>query len=167
MVRREKNWMEQELEQSLRRVAAPQELWGRIQNPEQGRARSRTRLVAWAAVPALMFLTLWGSHPKTNPALQFQSSDPGQIQAWVKANTGLDVPLHAGNLVGAKRASAQAAEIAYQAGGHDLSLIVSGKAAPARHEASAISWTAGGQLYLLASAEPQYLKSCVVCHVGS
>lgn len=167
MVKREKNWMEQELEQSLRRVAAPKELWDRIENPQQGRARSRTRFMAWAAVPALMFLTLWGSHPKTNLALQFRSSDPAQIQAWVKTNTGLDVPLHAGNLVGANQVSARSAEIDYQVNGHDLALMVSRQNTAARHEASTVSWTAGGQVYLLASAEPQYLKSCVLCHVGS
>ena len=161
----QKQWMVEELEQSLRRVCAPEELWDRIQSPQHTRARVRTRFMAWAAVPMLMFVAVWGTHSRNNPSIQFHSSDPAEIRAWVNANAGLDVPLHAGNLAGAKVLSAQTAEIAYRVGGRDVSLLVS-KTADVQRNGRSVSWTTGGQTYLLACAEPQDFKACVMCHVG-
>jgi len=161
-----KQWIEQELEQSLRRVAAPQDLWDRIHSSQQPRIRVRTRFMAWATVPVVMLVALWGSHPRSNAAIQFRSSDPGEIRAWVRANADLDVPLHDGNLAGASIVSPRTVEIAYRTGGHEMSLFVSDAAAPVRAAVGTISWSAGGQAYLLACAEPQYLKSCALCHVG-
>ncbi len=161
-----KNWMEEELERSLRRVSAPQELWDRIQSPQHARASARTRFMAWAAVPMLMFVAVWGTHSRNNPATQLHSSDPAEIRAWVKANAGLDVPLHAGNLAGAKVVSARTAEIAYRVAGRDVSLLVSESPASVRRNGRAVSWMTGGQTYLLACAEPQDFKACVMCHVG-
>ena len=161
-----KQWMEEELERSLRRVSAPEELWDRIQSPQHVRARVRTRFMAWATVPVLMFAALWGSHSRNNPSVQFHSSDPAEIRAWVKANAGLDVPLHAGNLAGAKVVSARTAEIAYKVAGRDVSLLVSDARTSVRRNGRSVSWMSGGQTYLLACAEPQDFKACVMCHVG-
>ena len=160
-----KHWLEHELEQSLRRVSAPGELWDRMQSPQPARARVRTRFMTWATVPALMFVALWGSHSRNN-AIQFHSSDPAEIRAWVRANADLDVPLHDGNLAGASIVAPHTVKIAYYSGGHDMSLLVSKIPAPDRRIGTNISWMAGGQAYLLACAEPQYLKSCTLCHVG-
>jgi hypothetical protein len=160
-----KHWLEDELEQSLRRVSAPEELWDRVQSPQQAPTRVRTRFMAWASVPVVMFVALWGSHSRNNPAIQFRSSDPVEIQAWVRANTGLDVPLHGGYLAGAKLASTGTAEIAYRIAGHDATLRVSNAPASARRNRT-VSWTSAGQNYQLACAEPQDFKACVMCHVG-
>ncbi|HTS47482.1 MAG TPA: hypothetical protein VMH05_06035 [Bryobacteraceae bacterium] len=161
-----KQWIEEELERSLRRVSAPEELWDRVQSPQQARARLRTRFMAWAAVPMLMFVAVWGTHSRNNPAIQLHSSDPAEIRSWVKANTGLDVPLHAGNLAGAKVVSSHTAEIAYRVAGRDVSLVVSDARPSARRNGRSVSWMSGGQTYLLACAEPQDFKACVMCHVG-
>ncbi len=168
MVKREtdKRWIEQELERSLRQVSAPEELWERIQSPLPERARIRTRFMAWATVPVVMFVALLGSHPRSKPANQFDSHDPAEIRAWVQANTGLDVPLHDGNLAGANVISAHTARIAYRISGRNVSLLVSDAAPSVRRDTKSISWTAGGQTYLLACDEPQDLKTCVMCHVG-
>ncbi len=166
----QKRWIEQELEQSLRRVAAPEELWDRLQGPKPGPARVRTRFMAWAAVPLVMplvmLIAVFAPHTRNEPGLQFRSSDPAEIRAWVRANTSLDVPMHAGNLAGANAISPDGAEIAYRVGDRNMSLLVS--AGPVLPDKSPrhISWTAGGKTYLLACAEPRDLKACALCHVG-
>jgi hypothetical protein len=167
----QKQWIEQELERSLRRVAAPEELWDRVQHPGQEPAPVRTRFMAWATLPVVMLVALWAPHARNTGPLQFHSSDPAEIRAWVKTNTSLDVPLHAGNLAGANAVSAQMAEIAYRVDGRKVSLLVSNDmlaAGPVFRERNArrVSWTAGGKTYLLACAEPQDLKACALCHVG-
>lgn len=161
-----KHWLEQELEQSLRRVSAPQELWDRIQSPQQTPARVRTRFMAWATLPVVMFVAFWGAHSRNNPATQFRSSDPVEIQAWVRANTGLDVPLHSGHLAGAKLVSTGTAEISYRLAGHDATLLISNAPVAIRRNGASVSWTTAGLTYQLACAEPQDFKTCVMCHVG-
>ena len=161
----DRGWIERELEQSLRRVAAPGELWDRVHRAEHPRARSSSRFVAWATVPVLMVAALLGTHTRNNSAVQFRSSDPVEVRAWVRANAGIDVPLHDGNLAGARLLGPGAAVIAYRVQGRDLSLVVSSRRAVPPKGAS-ISWKTGGQAYLLACSEPQYLKSCTLCHVG-
>ena len=89
MPENDKKWLEQELESSLRRVAAPSELWDRIQGPERSHSHVRTRFMAWAAVPAVMFVTLWGSHSPNSPALPIRSADPAEVRALVKTNPSL------------------------------------------------------------------------------
>ena len=161
----DKQWLSAELERSLRRVSAPQELWDRIQSPQPEPPVVRTRFVAWAAVPMLMFAAVWGTHSRSNPAVQFHSSDPAQIRTWLRANAGLDVPLHAGNLAGARVVAPHRAEVAYRIGGREASLSVSDGPAPVQR-ARSVSWSANGRTYLLACAEPQDFKACVMCHVG-
>jgi hypothetical protein len=162
----QKQWMEQELERSLRRVAAPEELWDRLQHPGQQPARVRTRFMAWATVPVVMLVALWTPHARNTAPLQLHSSDPVEVQAWVRANTSLDVPLHAGNLAGANAVSAQTAEIEYRVDGRKMSLLVSSEPVFSERKVAHISWTAEGKTYLLACAEPQDLKACALCHVG-
>ena len=60
-----RKWIEQELERSLRRVSAPDELWDRIQSPQRSRVRVRTRFMALATVPVVMFvaLSIFCRHP--------------------------------------------------------------------------------------------------------
>ena len=101
MAENQNGWIERELEQSLRRVAAPEELWDRLQSPQPVRSRVQTRFMALATAPVVMLVALLGSHSANVPPVQFRSSDAREVQAWVKARTGLDVPMHAGNLAGA------------------------------------------------------------------
>lgn len=163
MAENQDRWIERELEQSLRRVAAPEELWNRLQSPQPVRSRVQTRFMALATVPVVMLVALLGSHSANVPSVQFHSNDAQEIQAWVKIRTGLDVPMHAGKLAGASVLSGGAAEIAYRGEGR-MTLMVSAGSATARN-ANVFSWTAGGLTYQLASAEQQDLKACALCHI--
>jgi hypothetical protein len=165
MAENQDRWIEQELERALRRVAAPEQLWDRIQSPEPVRSRVHTRFMALATVPMVMLVALIGSHTRNVPAVQFRSSDPAAIQAWVKSGTGLEVPMHAGKLAGASIVSARTAEIAYRGEGN-MTLLVSARAAQSPRNSNVFSWTANGLTYQLACAEQQDLKTCALCHIG-
>ena len=165
MAENQDRWIKQELERSLRRVAAPEQLWDRIQSPQLVRSRTQTRFMALATVPMVMLVALIGSHTRNVPAVQFRSSDPAAIQAWIKAGTGLDVPMHAGKLAGASIVSARTAEIAYRGEGN-MTLLVSTRTAQAPRNANMLTWTANGLTYQIACAEQQDMKACTMCHVG-
>lgn len=168
MAENQDRWIERELEQSLRRVAAPEELWDRLQSPQPVRSRVQTRFMALATVPVVMLVALIGSHSSNVPAVQFRSSNPVAVQAWVKAKTGLDVPMHEARLAGANVTSAGAAEIAYRGAG-SMTLLVSTEAATQPRSAgnpTVLSWSASGLTYQLACAEQQDLKACALCHIG-
>ena len=165
MAENQTQWIEQELERSLRRVAAPEQLWDRIQSPRAVRSRVHTRFMALATVPAMMLVALIGSHTRPVPAVQFRSSDPAAIQTWLKTSAGLDVPMHSGRLAGASVVSAGTAKIAYRGEGN-MTLLVSAQAALGARNSNRLSWTANGLTYQLACAEQQDLKACALCHVG-
>jgi len=165
MAENQDRWIERELEQSLRRVAAPEELWDRLQSPQPVRSRVQTRFMALATAPVVMLVALLGSHSANAPSVQFRSSDAREIQAWVKARTGLDVPMHAGNLAGASVLPGSAAEIAYRGAGN-MTLLVSLEAASTARNANVLSWSTRGLTFQLACAEQQDLKACALCHVG-
>ena len=163
MAENQDRWIERELERSLRRVAAPEELWDRLQSPQPVRSRVQTRFMALATVPVVMLVALLGSHSANVPAVQFRSNDAQAIEAWVKARTGLDVPMHSGKLAGASVVHGGVAEIAYRGEG-GMKLMVSAEPAFSRN-ANGFSWTTGGLVYQLSSAEQQDLKACALCHV--
>jgi hypothetical protein len=157
------DWMRTELELGLERVAAPPGLWDMVRLPRFERPRVHTsvnaaRMSACATFAALIVVALWGIHLRTD---ELRSTNPSEIRNWVQARTGIDVPLHAGNLVGA-RVKARGAEIAYRVGGHNISVLVSND----RDKRSAYSWVAGGQTYMLACSEPADLAACLLCHAG-
>jgi hypothetical protein len=165
----EQKWIEQELEQSLRRVAAPDALWDRLQRPEPARSRVQARFMALATVPVVMLVALLGLHTRSGPAVQFRSSDPVEVQAWVKSKTGLDVPMHGAKLAGASLVpggvSGAAVEITYRGDGAMKLMVSAGRAATGKIPAG-LQWTAGGLNYQLACADQQDLKACALCHVG-
>jgi hypothetical protein len=131
----------------------------------------------------------WGFHARgngltTNQAkLTLRCADPGQIRAWVKANTGIDIPLAVKppatvQLVSALsvKGDVPAAEVDYRVDGHDARLTVAkgglGQGGPAGHQfhggrSGQTSWTMRGQTYTLASADPAELRvACLLCHAG-
>lgn len=165
MAENQDRWIEQELERSLRRVNAPEQLWDRIQTPQPVRSRVHTRFMALATVPMVMLVALIGSHTRNVPVVQYRSNDPVAIQAWIKASTGLDVPMHAGRLAGASIVSARTAEIAYRGEGN-MTLLVSTQAPQAPRNSNRLSWTANGLTYQLACAEQHDMKACALCHIG-
>jgi hypothetical protein len=165
MAENQTQWIEQELERSLRRVAAPEQLWNCIQSPQPVRSRVQTRFMALATVPAVMLVALIGAHTRQVPAVQFRSSDPAAIQAWLRTSAGLEVPMHAGKLAGASVVSAGTAKIAYRGQGN-MTLLVSVQTGLGARNSSRLSWTANGLTYQLACAEQQDLKACALCHIG-
>src|SRR5260370_39130686 len=93
-------WIESVLTQNLDRVAAPEDLWDRIENrsltvavqTERSHIRDRVPVLSWAVVGAILVVVLvWGFRPRRD--LVIQSDSATQIREWVKANAGLDVPL--------------------------------------------------------------------------
>jgi hypothetical protein len=105
--------LDEELARHLRPVAAPEDLWSRMQGPHQGHAGAVIRWPVWAfaaAVAATIALFCFSLRSDTSSYLakfavgelargvedvQFRSADPKQIRAWVQANAGIDIPLPA------------------------------------------------------------------------
>ncbi|MBZ5610240.1 MAG: hypothetical protein LAP38_18410 [Acidobacteriia bacterium] len=164
-----KTGIEAVLEQRLARVSAPEELWDRVRYPRVERPSvhmsvNAARMSACATVAAAIMLLVWHFHTG-GAAVQFRSSDPGMVRAWVQANAGIDVPLHSGYLVGANVNHGRA-EIAYRVGGRDLSLLVSNSRGASLKNGANFAWAAGGQTYMLACTAPEDLKACALCHLG-
>ncbi len=144
-----KIWLEPLLTEHLGHVAAPQELWDRVQAPRPLAVRSsRRQIFVWAvAAAALLVVTaaaMWQFRlrPEAIAALalrrgagqlEFRSEEAGAIRAWVKERTGLVIPLLADppasiRLVGASVSDAgrtPTAEVVYRVGGRDAILLVS------------------------------------------
>ncbi len=181
--------LESDLEQGLRSVTAPPELWDRLQGAQIPQSRDRHRGLVWAmavtVVLAAVALSLVRS-PDEAAAIQILDSDsqnmafrcqnPAQLRAWVRANTGIDVPLRdapAGSiqLVGAN-AGAGRVEIAYRAGNHDAVLVVSradsGSANVPHNQPSGnvSSWVMDGERFTLACNNAADLQlACKLCHL--
>jgi hypothetical protein len=98
--------------------------------------------------------------------------NPAQLRAWVRAKTGLDLPLRADiQLIGARNVGGRV-EISYRAGNRDAMLLVSraetGSAnAPHSHMSGNVSsWVMAGQQFTLACADPAALQlACKLCHL--
>jgi hypothetical protein len=150
----ENDWIEKELARQLTPVRAPDSLWSRI---ESARRRSSPQ-AGWILWPAVAMMLLFASGdllweigkarasiaPLTEQDLEavadgsacdFKSSDPAQIERWVKARTSMNVNLSCGRpgnaqLVGARlirKRGAVIAAIAYQVGNDAATLLVSDK----------------------------------------
>jgi len=180
-------WIEKVLERKLDRVAAPEELWDRI-NPTQARMpvphRSTGILacvdfrkkLAWTLVAAMLVVVLvWGLRPRRDFVLRSESAT--QIREWVKANAGLDIPLLGNSsqvrLTGARLMRGDVA-IGCRVGNHEATLMVSRNRSSLQHgvqptkERSTVSWGMSGRLYTLASATPEDLRiACLLCHSSS
>jgi hypothetical protein len=119
------------------------------------------------------------------PEMEFRSADPAEMGAWVKTQTGLDIPWrnpsNSVRLIGAHVVTRGAAvEIVYRAGERKSALVVSKGGftlASDRHwgfnpelyrNLKTVSWVAGGQVYTLACAVPGDLQfACRICHAYS
>ena len=202
-----KEWIEPLLTQNLERVEAPPELWGRIQAPVSSLPQSTRRpafvWVLTAAVLVVMVAAVWKFHSRYDRTLsnevlaakelargseniQFRSEKAGEIQAWIKGRTDLDIPLlpepaASIRLVGASVAAWQpvpTAEVVYRVGDREEVLLVakadaklSGNAthrflSSGQYQGARVSsWLMRGQLCTLAcpiSQNPQ--TACLLCH---
>ena len=157
----------------LGRIAAPDALWARIQNPPRAGTRTSSSSLAWAAVAALLVVaSVWGIQPRHG--VDFRSGEPALVRAWVKKSTGLDVPFPkqtapSVQLIGAS-AKGPEAEIAFRVEHHDATLRISkAPAAEGSHRfLTNSSWTMHGQLYTIACADVVDSRvACVLCHTGA
>jgi hypothetical protein len=185
-------WLDAELQRGLRPVSAPAELWDRVQGkPLQApvpRATPSNRGLVWAlaGAVALAVVALSLVHsPDEALALQaladnsqqiaFRCQNPAQLRAWVRAQTGLDVPLRDARsasieLIGA-RADGGRVEIAYRASDRDAVLLVSradswaANGGHSRVSGNVSSWVTAGQRFTLASDNAADLQlACKLCH---
>jgi len=148
------NSIESILEQNLRPVAAPGELWTRINSPQK---TTSSRFV-WAMAAAVVVAGLAWSFGRPDT---FRSSDPAAIRAWVISRTGMEIPLIGGEVQGA-RVKMGTVEVAYKGGG----MLVAKAAGPGDRVhwvkgKGVVSWTMGGQLYTL---EGDAEAGCRLCH---
>jgi hypothetical protein len=171
--------LESQLQRGLRPVSAPPELWDRVQSARVSRPQDKGRKLVWALALAVVLaaVALSRSPLRQDPQqITFHCQNPAQLRAWVRANTGLDVPLRAAppasiQLIGA-RAGEGRVEIAYRAGGRDGVLRVSpsgvGSAdgSHSRVSGDVSSWVMAGQRYTLASSDASDLQlACKLCHL--
>lgn len=169
------------LDRHLGQVAAPEELWSRIQNgsrPRRASMRVRpvSRRLAWTMAAAMMVGgAAWMLHPRPNAELRSNSAT--EIREWVKERTELNVPLRESapvQLLGAHLTNhGAAAEIAYRAGDHDGTLAVARTTEGADTHLSAVneararlvSWTMRGQSFTVACDDPDAARAaCLLCH---
>jgi hypothetical protein len=181
--------LESELQRGLREVTAPPELWDRIQTPQIPQSNGSNRGLVWAmaatVVLAAVALSLVRSSDEVSAVralasnsqrIAFHCQNPAQLRAWVKATTGLDVPLRITppasiQLVGARNVGAHV-EIAYQARNRDAVLVVSKADAaapnvPHSHVSGKVSsWVMDGQRFTLACDDAVDLQlACKLCHL--
>jgi len=204
-----KDLFEPELARHLGPVKAPDQLWDRVQGAASaGRSVSSVRTGqtgwnpawGWVSAAALVALaaglTVWLNREpsremtseqiavralsRTPDQLQFRSPDLSELRAWVKNDTGMDVPLpvrtaSSVQMVGAyvSRKKTTTAEISYRVDGTNVALVVSkipaqgdGRHAFVKggsyHGANFQSWTMRGQMYTIASADARV--GCLLCH---
>lgn len=189
--------LEPELEWNLREVSAPPELWERVQASvvEHPPVKPFRWGLVWATAAAailiatsatLVHLERAGSDEAMalralhadSKLVGFQCENPARLRAWVRARTGLDLPLReetspAIQLIGARTIEdSRSVEVAYRAGNRDAVLLVSRAEAGAvnvahnRASGNVSSWVMDGQRYTLACDNPADLQlACKLCHL--
>ena len=145
-----KSWIEPVLDRHLRPVAAPRELWDRVNNPVV-----RPRPVAqWKLAFALLLVvaTAWALHPR---GASIDSDRASEIEKWVNARCGLNIALTPSQqiqLLGARQLGTASAEIRYRLHEHESTLLLSKVDQGGHH----------GQAYTIVSADLQ--NACLLCH---
>jgi hypothetical protein len=173
--------LERDLQRGLRAVAAPPELWDRLQSVRVNPAQENNRGLVWALALAVVLAAV-GLSLVRSPARQaaqqmaLHCQNPAQLRSWVRANTGLDVPLRAAppasiQLIGARNLGGSV-EIAYRAANRAAVLSVSKAEAESpnaphgRVSGNVSSWIMAGQRFRLASDSPaDLLLACKLCHL--
>ncbi len=166
------------LERGLRPVAAPPELWDRVQSAQVSRPPAANRGLVWAVAATVVLATLALSKLPAGRSQQMSlhCDNPAQLRAWVMAKTGFNVPLRAAlpasiQLIGAKATEGRV-EIVYRAGNRDATLLVSRAEAGSADmphslaSGSVSAWVMAGQQFTLACADPAALQlACKLCHL--
>ena len=201
-----KDLFEPELARHLGPVKAPDQLWDRVQGAASAGRSVRSGQTGWnpawgwvsavALVALAAGLTVWLNRDpnwgltseqiavralsRTPGQLQFRSADLSELRAWVKKDTGMDIPLpvrtaSSVQMVGVyvNRKGTPTAEISYRVGDVNAALVVSKMPVQGEgrhqfikdgsyHGANYLSWTMRGQMYTIASADARV--GCLLCH---
>jgi len=165
--------MDEEWREHSGHVAAPAEMWGKVQGGSPRRAAPRFNPI-WATAAAFMLITVagWSMWKASTQPLELHSASASEVHNWVLANAGLDVPLPAkqGSLVEILGASIDraVAKISYRVGELRATLLVKKDVSgdtPHKGTEMSSTWTMGGQSYTLAVAGPGDLRTaCLLCH---
>jgi hypothetical protein len=184
-------WLESELRRGLYQVSAPPQLWERVQQAQSAPAvvrRKARRALVWAMAASALLIgvgmatvkaSIGGARWKPDSqSVALHCQNPAELRAWVRARTGLDLPLRAEaspsiQLIGAQLVDdSPSVQIAYRAGNRDAKLLVSRAdrgAATAPHGrmgGNVSSWIMDGQRFTLACANPADLQlACKLCHL--
>jgi hypothetical protein len=165
-------WPEPELRQSLRQVSAPCELWDRIQTQAAAPPPATNRLLVWALAAAVVLMAFGLSliHRDNVVFPVFaggRCQNPAQIRAWVRAKTGLDLPLRSDPSQSLELTAAQTIDgtrgvkIAYRAGNHDAVLLLS-----TADGSTSVPHSRFGPAFALGSENPADLQlACKLCHL--
>jgi hypothetical protein len=164
-----REWFEPALARHLDRVAAPEDLWERIQNPENRKKNGVHRRVNAARLGAcatILLLVGW-----LYSGSRIRSGDSEEVRAWVLANAGVDVPLRGSLQVTGARVGKGSVEIGYRVGSRDGRLLIAKGSGGGRHSmtsgARVFTWSMDGHTYTLACATPEDLRvACSLCHIG-
>lgn len=177
------NWIEKHLARELSPVSAPRSLWGRVEAARRSdRPSSRAGWILWPAVAAILLVAsgdlAWEvgkAHGSLAPltgrdidtiSCDFQSSDPVEVERWVKAHTNVEIGLSCGRAAGARLRGAKLIEkrgasfgaVAYQVGADAAVLLISG-----RH--SLFGWN---QEYAIAwTGSKDNPAACSHCHIDA
>jgi len=166
---------------------------GRGPRPVLQRETSRASWVSWpiAAIVTLMIAaaTLWLVAKGQEPALdlrqlaiqelsnpvspELRCSDPAKINDWMRRQAGVElaIPERTGaHLTGARviqKGGARIAAVTYRVGDDTATLLVA-RAAPSRDLGHGhFQWQARGQIYALASSNPERPEAgCLLCHAS-
>jgi len=197
------NRIELELSRHLKPSAAPDELWSRVQTASSSNhakeriGMQKPRWLLWpvaAAVAAVIALCYFSVDPDFTPDLakaarqelasgsekvDFRSSDPVEIRAWIESHAGLDIPLasaHSVEFIGVTllknspcvvcvsyRIGKEKGELLVARGGFGVPKHPSTKATFLRGTTT-ISWAAAGQAYAIATRQEGQNSACLLCH---
>jgi hypothetical protein len=174
-----KTWLEPVLAEHLRPAEAPGELWNRIQRARKPERSGMPAIrLGWVATAALLVAgasAMIRVHA-ASPGLSLQSASAAQIEAWVKENAGLDVPLPAQmpesvRLTGARLAG-NGVEIDYFVRSRPERLVITKADVPGPvghrfvdRSAKGVSWTMGSQFYAVECAAAEDAQAaCMLCH---
>lgn len=184
-------WLESELHIGLCKVSAPPQLWDRVQQAQSasvGARRKGRHALVWAMAAAALLIGVGLARVNAGigrPGLERDSrtaalhcQNPAQLRAWVRATTGLTLPMRTElspsiRLVGARTIDdSGGVEVAYRAGNRSAVLVVSranfgvANIPHSRVSGNVASWVMDGQRYTLACNDPGSLQlACKLCHL--
>jgi hypothetical protein len=212
------SWLESELSRQFCPVPAPDALWRRIHEQRRPLRVRPTRWMTWSvAIVSLLVLVgglVWRFGVTRDPSadlealaaremrdlangsgeIDIRSTDPREIQRWVKAKSGIDIQLprdpafwkDAVRLVGARvtqSAGSSVVVVTYRVGNDFAAMLVTDRrlgltqnASPAHTslrgkstgDMRLYSWSAGAEDYAIAFTnmkEPD--RACLLCHANS